>query len=284
MGQANGFYLLRCEICATLYTPDVAISDFSEEYEGYYTDDNLHYPAFVGTSLDRTFAGFAPYRRSGRMIDVGFGAASTMEAAARAGWDVEGVEVSKPAVEHAQELGFTVKHCELHEAGYPDGHFDVAISSEVLEHVADPRGLLREIARVLRPGGLLWATTPHGRGISARLLGLQWSVVVPPEHLQLFSRSAMYRMFDAADLRITAIRTEAVNPIELVRHYRPRRSSGRSARGGVEPEFDRVRSGYAILERMYSRPSLRMAKNGMNSMLSVARMGDSLKVWAEKES
>src|SRR5436189_4599682 len=93
VGQANGIYLLRCEICTTLYTPDVAISDFSEEYEGYYTDDNLHYPGFVGTSLDRTFAGFAPYRRSGRMIDVGFGAASSMEAAARAGWDVEGVEV-----------------------------------------------------------------------------------------------------------------------------------------------------------------------------------------------
>ena len=282
MGQANGIFLLRCEICTTMYTPDVSISDFAEEYEGYYTDDNLHFPDFVGTSLDRTFADFARYRRSGRMIDVGFGAASTMEAGARAGWDVEGVEVSKPAVEHALELGFKVQHCELHEAGYPDGHFDVAVCSEVLEHVADPRGLLREISRVLRPGGLLWATTPHGRGISARLMGLEWSVVVPPEHLQLFSRQAMHRMFNPAGLRITAIRTEAVNPVEILRHFR--RDKNGPPVNAVEPEFDRVRSGYAILETMYGRPSLRMLKNGLNSALSVTRMGDSLKVWAEKAS
>ena len=280
VGQANGVYLLRCQICATLYTPSVAISDFAEEYEDYYTDDNLHFPAFIGTSLDRTFANFSSYRHSNRMIDVGFGAASTMEAAARAGWDVEGVEVSKPAVEHAERLGFKVQHCELHEAGYPEGHFDVAVSSEVLEHVADPRGLLLEIARVLRPGGLLWATTPHGRGISARLLGLQWSVVVPPEHLQLFSRQAMHRMFHAAGFRITAIRTEAVNPLEIVHHFRRSKSTGQAH--GQQPEFDRVRSGYAILEKMYGRPSLRAAKNGLNKALSVTRMGDSLKVWAEK--
>ncbi len=72
---------------------------------------------------------------------------------------------------------------ELEKANYPDDYFDVVFASEVLEHVLDPRAMLEEIARVLRPGGLLWATTPHGRGISTRLLGLEGS----NDYFQLFS-------------------------------------------------------------------------------------------------
>ena len=40
---------------------------------------------------------------------------------------------------------------------------------------------------MLRPGGLFWTTTPHARGLSARVLGLKWRCIWPPEHLQLFS-------------------------------------------------------------------------------------------------
>lgn len=279
-GHANGIYLLRCKTCRTVYTADITVEDFAEEYEDYYTDANLHFPAFVGTSLDRTFAGFERYRQTGRLIDVGFGAASAMEAAARAGWEAEGIEVSKPAVEHARSLGFAAFHGHLHEAGYSDSYFDVAVISEVLEHVGDPRGLLQEIARVVRPGGLLWATTPHGRGISARLLGLEWSVVVPPEHLQLFSRGGLRELVDSTGFRTVAIKTEAVNPFEILHRLRRKASLDTASM----PGFDRVQSSYAILEKLYSRPSLRYAKDSVNRMLSATRMGDSLKIWAERRA
>ncbi len=44
---------------------------------------------------------------------------------------------------------------------FPDACFDKLICSEVLEHIADYRGALREIERVLRPGGLLCASVPR---------------------------------------------------------------------------------------------------------------------------
>jgi SAM-dependent methyltransferase len=42
----------------------------------------------------------------------------------------------------------------------PDGSFDLVLTTQVLEHVADPSGVLAETARVLRPGGALHLTVP----------------------------------------------------------------------------------------------------------------------------
>lgn len=86
-------------------------------------------------------------------------------------WETFGVEVSKTAVENAKNFGFNVFHGELHEANYSANFFDVIIASEILEHLYDPRKLVREVYRILRPGGLFWATTPSSRGLSSLLSG-----------------------------------------------------------------------------------------------------------------
>ena len=76
-------------------------------------------------------------------------------------------------------------HGTLKDAGFDDGQFDVITASEILEHLDDPLGELTEIARILRPGGLLWATTPSARSLSFRVMKERWTVISPPEHTQL---------------------------------------------------------------------------------------------------
>jgi len=56
---------------------------------------------------------------------------------------------------------------------YPDGAFDLVLSHEVLEHVGDDRASVREIVRVLRPGGRLVVFVPN-RGYPFETHGVYW--------------------------------------------------------------------------------------------------------------
>jgi 2-polyprenyl-6-hydroxyphenyl methylase/3-demethylubiquinone-9 3-methyltransferase len=70
---------------------------------------------------------------------------------------------------------------DIQHLSFADGGFDTVISCETIEHVADPRQAVRELARVLRPGGRLFLTTPNYLGASGlyrlycRLRGRPWS-------------------------------------------------------------------------------------------------------------
>lgn len=279
-GRKAGFALLGCRGCRTLYAASLPGSEESEDYDSYYGEENLAVPDFIDRRLDEIVADFRSYRRGGRLLDVGCGAGTFLRAAARAGWVAEGVEVSATAAEHNRAAGFKVFNGELAEARYPEGHFDVVIASEVLEHVAEPREMLREILRVLRPGGLLWATTPNGRGLSAHTLGLDWSAVSPPEHLHLFSRRAAASLLEDVGFRSVRVVTEGANPVEILRALRRRgpAPAAHASAAGVE----RVRSGYELNAFLSESKSRRLIKDAVNGMLRLSGLGDSLKIRAER--
>ena len=285
-GNKNDFRVFSCEACATLYTAQLPGVSHSQDYDSYYSAENLTVPAFIDRRLDEIVSTFEPYRKNSRLLDVGFGAGSFLEAAQRNNWQAFGVEVSQSAVDHVRERGFEVFCGELQKAAYPDDYFDVVILSEVLEHVPDPMALLEASVRVLRPGGLLWATTPHGRGISARLLGLEWSNVCPPDHLQLFSVAGTKGLLSGAGLRRVEIVTHGTNPFEILHSMRARMKGAAPAKGSLPDEsgesFNRVESSYQLNEFLSDSPLRRFLKGMLNGLLNVVRMGDSLKIRAEK--
>lgn len=277
-GTKSGFQMLSCRGCKTLYTSQLPDAETAEDYDSYYGAGNLSAPDFINRRLDELMSEFAQYKQSGRLLDVGFGAGTLMEAARRGGWTALGVEVSRSAAEHVHGLGFEVFCGTLHEARYPDNYFDVVTASEVLEHVPDPQLVLNEIARVVRPGGLLWGTTPHGRGLSAHMLGLKWSVVSPPEHLQLFSVRGIKRMLKEAGFKKARVATEGVNPYELLQALR----RGQPQAAAQAQSNARVESAYCLNEAMMSSPSRRLLKSALNNLLNMGRIGDSLKIRAVK--
>lgn len=272
-GTRNGYPFITCGECATRYcAASIDAETLHDVYSDYYGTANLEPPDFVRVRLSEIVSTFAGYRTHGRLLDVGFGAGLLLDAAAGEGWRPTGIEVSQAAVTSAARRGYEVFCGTLREAAFPDGAFDVVTLVEVLEHLTDPSAVLTDISRVLRPGGLLWATTPHGQGVSARVLGTAWSVVSPPEHIQLFSRSGIRRLLKRSGFVHPRLAVQGVNAVELVTHLR----------GGNVAADQRVATSYQLNEYLMSSPVRRVAKSFANRTLSAVGLGDSLKIYAER--
>jgi SAM-dependent methyltransferase len=277
LGIKNELAIVCCRQCQTLYTPYSPWYTSSYFYLGYYLkQEELQAPAFVNQRLKEITAEFAPYRQTNRLLDIGCGAGHLLEAARNHGWNAQGLDVSSHALKHVRELGFEVFEGELNAAGFPTAHFDVVTAAELLEHVFDPRGLVEEVARILRPGGLFWLTTPHARGLSARLLGLQWHCIWPPEHLQLFSISGLKALLRSAGFRQLRVDTTGANPIEILHEM----GGAKSAPKTVDQHFDRVLTSYQVNESLMKSRPRRVLKHTVNSLLNLSRLGDSMKVFA----
>jgi SAM-dependent methyltransferase len=273
LGRKNAFEVFSCARCKTLYTGHIPAAEGSQNYDEYYSAANLSVPDFVRRRVGEIVEEFAGYKRSNRLLDVGFGAGTILEAASEQGWSSFGLEVSKPAVDHGRKLGFEVFHGGLRDAGYPDGHFDVVTASEIIEHLPDPMADLREIVRILRPGGLFWGTTPSARSLSYRLLKLNWSVLSPPEHTQLYSGKGAAIVLKKAGFSRISFKTFGLNPAEIVDHFRSRNQ---------RRSFDRVSTAYDLNEKLTRNRSGQVIKSLLNQSLNIVGVGDSLKIYATK--
>lgn len=110
-------------------------------------------------------------RQGDRVLDaacgLGYGSYSLAELSkARA---ITGVDGSDYAIHYAQtnfcpltsKLDFFAGYLPECLKGYPDGHFDVIVSFETLEHVEHPEALLKEFHRLLSPGGRIIVSVPN---------------------------------------------------------------------------------------------------------------------------
>jgi len=279
LGEKNGFLMLVCRNCRSIYSSHLPIGEESENYDEYYTESNLKVPEFILKRLDEIIEVFQPHFTHGRLLDIGFGAATLMQIAKGKGWQTFGAEISKPAIEHAQKLGFKVFHGELQEARYPDNYFDVIAASEIIEHCPQPEVLLNEVIRILRPGGLFWATTPSAKGLSYQLTGLNWTIISPPDHLQLFSKKGICTMLKTSGFSRFKIQTFSFNLLEVVNTYGNRLNKKYSEEKG---SFNRVETGYTLNESLTKSPVRQKIKHLLNGTLNVLSIGDSLKIKAVK--
>jgi SAM-dependent methyltransferase len=127
-------------------------------------------------------------------LDVGSGAGECLLASSLLGHEVLGIDVGKTAVEAVQaEFQLEVRQTTLEEAGFLPSTWDMVTLNAVLEHVINPRSVLREAARVLRPGGVMAVLVPTTEFLGWHLLRWPW-YSVHSGHLQYFSRQGLFRL------------------------------------------------------------------------------------------
>jgi SAM-dependent methyltransferase len=269
-GEKGGCALRVCRGCGTISAEAVRVETASIDalYDHYYDGAEFGLPPASGLALEELVRSFEPFRTDGRWMDMGFGEGGVLRLAERAGWACSGVERSPRALAFGRERGWTVADSA---DDFPAGVFDVVTMIELIEHVPQPDGFFAAAARLLRPGGVLYVTTPNARSLNARVLGTVWSVVSPPEHLTIWAAAGARAALERSGFRVERIRTTGLNPSEMLRRARP-------AAEGAAPSRNDV--AFAMNAAMTSSPVRRRVKAGVNACLSAFGVGDSLKVWA----
>lgn len=156
-----------------------------------------------------------PYIENGRVLDIGCGCGNLLLWLKQHGWETYGIDISPKAVEVANKRGLKVSHGELTDIKYEADFFDVIVVNQVLEHVHDPMGLLREIRRILKPKGLLIIGTPNIDSYESRIFGKFWSPYDIPRHLYHFSLLQLEKMLEKTSFKIEKV----VSKIFLIPHF-----------------------------------------------------------------
>ncbi|MCJ7812695.1 class I SAM-dependent methyltransferase [bacterium] len=91
-----------------------------------------------------------------RLLDIGCAYGAFMETARKKGWNVFGVDISKRSSSYAiNQRHLNVYHGTVEKAKYPDNYFSVVTLWDVIEHLDNPLNTLREVNRILEPGGIV---------------------------------------------------------------------------------------------------------------------------------
>jgi 2-polyprenyl-3-methyl-5-hydroxy-6-metoxy-1,4-benzoquinol methylase len=207
--EPRPFSLLRCGRCGLVMTsPRLAGTELEEyyrpEYWGRVNADDLDW---VRRDQASRTSFLARFREGGRILDVGCGLGLFLLALDPGHWDRYGVEVMAPAYREAQRrLGADrIVTEDLSTAPLPDAPFDVITFWDVLEHLPDPAGALRQAARRLKPGGLLVVRAPNFASYLARRFGADWYELSLPYHLFHFTPATLTAMIEAVGFRLCVL-------------------------------------------------------------------------------
>lgn len=143
----------------------------------------------------------------GRLLDVGSGSGEKAVKFSYVGWNVTGVETDREAAKRAcASYPIEVRGGYLQEQKFPDESFDAVTLLFVLEHVPDPLGVLKEVRRVLAPGGALMIDVPNFDSRLRSAFGPAWTQYAVPEHWLLPTDATLRKMLEAAGFRVEFVR------------------------------------------------------------------------------
>ena len=203
LSYGEHYGIVQCRQCGLVYTnprrPASAIwTDYEAVVDSRYLEEREGRIATFRRNI-RPLEKAAGSPDGRRLLDVGAHVGVFVEVAQERGWDAWGLEPSRWAVDVGRGQGLNMIQGGLRDAGLDADSFDVVTMWDVVEHLLDPLSDLREVARVLKPGGILLVHTIDVDSAFARLMGRRWPWLVEM-HTYFFSPKTLGALVKEAGL------------------------------------------------------------------------------------
>lgn len=221
------------------------------------------------------FAPFSPFFRTvkiveeGRYLDVGCGIGYFPLTMKYLGMEPNGVEPAGFDPELSKRYNLNIFNGTLDQAKFKDNYFDVISLNHVLEHVNSPSETIRELNRILKPGGYLIIAVPVKDSLASKLFGKYWAQVDTPRHLYLFSREILEEYARKYDFDILKVRYNS------------------------EPRYQIISSMIYLLENFFNRKINRVIIHNLylnlllipfTTVLNLFKLGDQCEIILKKNS
>lgn len=264
--------LARCQDCGLVFNRDWAESFNAEMYD-YYTErlgwpeERIYNPLNI-KRLEGVLRDLAARVPNMTLLDVGCGVGTLVYAAVRQGWQAQGIDLSRGAIEVGQRFGLPCRELDFFDPQLSNHRFDVIVMSEFIEHVPHPDAFLARARSLLADSGAVYITTPNFNSLGRRVLKAQWRAI-HPEHLSYFTPATLRGIAARAGLRIERLSTTNISLPAL------RKMTGRPVKAATGQSLREEEQEYrASVERSWA---LRAVKNAVNVGLNATNLGESMK-------
>lgn len=145
-----------------------------------------------------------------------------------AGWQIKGFDIDPKSVEIARSRGLDVNLGSFETLSQVSDCFEVITVSHVIEHVYNPKELLANCYRLLKPGGYFWIETPNISSFGHMHFKDSWLDLDPPRHLNIQTWQLLQQMLCEAGFR-------NITPAEWRPEYENRYYASKAIKCGRDP-------------------------------------------------
>lgn len=264
--RKNNADLVQCASCGFVYFKQIpTLEELENYYKGYGRNDYLS-PITIkryNEILDK----LEPFRKTGKLLDVGCGIGYFLEEAKKRGWQVHGTEYTDKAIEICESKGIQMKKGVLNVSNYTPEDFDVITSFEVIEHINNPTEEIQKFNNLLRRGGVVYITTPNFNSLQRLQLGEKSTIITYPEHLSYYTPKTLSFLFATLGFKPLDVQTTGISITRI------KIATGKSKQQFISKESDDEK----LRVKMEESKLLGLAKSAANLVLSTLGVGDSLK-------
>ena len=220
-GVAQVNQIVNCKSCGLMYAnprtkevDSVLIENYDPEFvlSAIVNQDSqrLEKEALQVKDYEKTRAFLDKhYPQKGKLIEVGSGLGYLLNFFKEDGWNVLGFEPNVGMCRYAEsEFGIKIIPTILEKAELEDRSVDVVLMMQVLEHVSDPYSTLKEVYRILKPGGIFVMETPRYDTLMFKLLGKRERNLSCNGHIYFFTTSTLEKL--ATKGGFTVLKTDYV--------------------------------------------------------------------------